>query len=120
MGYSSDVKILFYPDKREDLPMLKLWLDERLPGEPYEVCNDRCILFEREGVRWYTSYPEVSKFHEAINECYTLFDGDEGRPLVHHEFVRIGEESNDIEQEYSPDCDYLIEVQQEVVVHIPD
>lgn len=120
MGYRSDVKILFYPDEQKDFPVFKLWLDERLPGEPYEVHSGKYILFERNDVKWYTSYPEVSKFHEAINECYTLFDGDEGRPLVHSEFVRIGEESSDIEQDYSPDCDYLLQVQREVIVNIPD
>jgi len=120
MGYRSDVKILFYPDTQEDFHVFKLWLDERLPGEPYEVYSGKYVLFEFNDVKWYTSYPDVAKFREAINECYTLFDGDEGRPLVHHEFVRIGEESDDIEQEYSPDCSYWLQVHREIIVSIPN
>ena len=50
-----------------------------------------------EDVKWYDSYPDVIQFNEFIEAFVELADDDESKLTWAYEFVRFGEELNDIE-----------------------
>lgn len=54
--------------------------------------NDRYITFRAEGIKWYESYPEVRAHQTLLDDAVQLFDATT-------RFVRIGEESDDVEDD---------------------
>lgn len=52
--------------------------------------------------KWYDSYDDVKHWHALLAEADGLG--------LHYEFVRIGEETGDIETESSADAHYLLQV----------
>lgn len=109
MGYRSNLMVLIYPDveKMEDFQscydQLKVLMATTFKhvsdefGDPYMVWMDkeRVLKFDIPDVKWYPSYPDVQMFEAMLRE----FDGDiEGYCT---EFVRTGEEADDIEERRS-------------------
>lgn len=109
MGYRSNLMVLIYPDveKMEDFQscydQLKVLMATTFKHvsdywqDPYMTwCDkDHVLKFDIPDVKWYPSYPDVQMF-EAMLEA---FDGDiEGYCT---EFVRTGEEADDIEERRS-------------------
>ena len=100
MGYRSDVHILFYADprEREVFPTIRLWFDEAYPDKPdgkswFTVDKgDDYIYVKYRDVKWYDSYTDVQAVQKALNEFGATFFA-EGCC----EYVRIGENDNDIE-----------------------
>lgn len=116
MGYRSDVQALVYPTTEGDeaqynqLKVLMntaykeafdLWVDE------FKWDDDKLVLkFSAVGVKWYTSYTDVSRV-----EAFFCGAEDLGYAV---EFVRVGEDYNDIETRYSTDCSYYLSVRREI------
>jgi hypothetical protein len=66
------------------------------------------INFSAQDVKWYTDYPDV-KCHEALIELADEWASDsngENVSGIAYSFVRIGEESNDIEEKNGGDYDW--------------
>jgi hypothetical protein len=111
MGYRSDVVAAFYatPDKAA---AMKLYVDENFPEElagnlrPINNKLYQGYLFEDENVKWYDSYPEVMAFNKFVSNYLELAEQEEIRWA--YEFVRIGEDSDDIEENRSDYADYLV------------
>lgn len=84
-------------------------------GDPYMKWqdNDRVLKFSLEDVKWYPDYPDVQMFENML----IAFDGEiEGYCT---EFVRIGEESDDVEDRYTGDNrQYYLHVRREIDCNI--
>ena len=108
MGYRSDVTAVFYVSKVEHFPMLKLWLTENFPVSTfhdYVRRFDRGMVFEEDGTKWYEDYDAVKAFNKAADNFKDLiqdFDNSpvDGQPMFCYEFIRVGENYDDIETEY--------------------
>ncbi len=106
MGYRSDVKAAFYVRDAKHFPVLKLWLDENFPMEQLGNCIrwfDRGMVFEEEWVKWYDDYEDVKAFDAAVDKYLELVNAvkaNDDMPTFLYEFVRIGEDYEDIVTDY--------------------
>jgi len=121
MGYRSDVTIVMYPKRKEDFAALKLYVDENLPDQ-FEVVGEgdgRYLYCYMDGVKWYDSYEEVDVYTRAFSEWEDTFkDKDEPHtPLFHFEFMRVGENMDDVEYDCSSYADRVIHVSREVYIN---
>lgn len=138
MGYRSNVVAVFYTTsdpKNEQAherneAKLKLFMDENFPAEwkkpewaePDEgltmLENDTGLLYEFKvnDVKWYEGYEAVQKFDEFWQKFVELADGvdvdEEGDepPEWACEFIRVGENTDDIEEKSSNDTEYVLSV----------
>lgn len=125
MGYRSDIKAVFYT-KHDDFAVLKLWLDENFPLKEFKddirwIDRPHCkgMMVELERVKWYDSYPDVRAFDKAAGKFIEMFCGELG--TEHHfayEFIRIGEDYNDVEVDRDGDFDYILEVEQKIISEV--
>ena len=121
MGYRSDVKALIYPLGGEhnllEYDKLKLLFNTTFQdvfeawGEDYFSWNDkhRVLEFDANSVKWYDSYPEVQRLTKFLSEVQEL--GYE------YEFMRIGEEDDDIETDNSGDAENYMYVERTIQVN---
>ena len=124
MGYRSDVVAAFYVSKEEHFPVLKLWLDENFPVQ--EFGDDvrwfsRGMLLECENVKWYETYEDVKDFDTAADKYISLCNAEvnEGTPTFNYEFVRIGEDYDDVEVVREGIAgEYLLHVSRGVIVEV--
>jgi hypothetical protein len=113
MGYRSDLKAVFYatPDKAA---AVKLYVDENFPedlkGDLTPIDNGRYqgYMFAGQGWKWYDGYPDVQAYNRFVSNFLELAEQEEIRWA--YEFVRVGEDSNDVEETYSDFSDYQIRV----------
>lgn len=126
MGYRSDVTAVFYVSKPEHLPVLKLWLSENFPMDLFDEhirWFGRGMILEEQGIKWYQDYDEIKAFNSSVEKYYGLMnmgaeDGDDP-PKFSYEFVRIGENYDDIETDYRGDhCEYLLGVDRSVTIDL--
>ena len=108
MGYRSYVTILMYPRSKEDFAALKLYADETFPDK-FEVAGrhagDKYLLLGFDGIKWYEGYEEVDVYTRAFSEWEDTFRDEadpEGEAIFHYEFMRIGEDYEDVVY----DCSY--------------
>ena len=126
MGYRSDVTAVFYVSKPEHLPVLKLWLSENFPMDLFDEhirWFGRGMILEEQGIKWYQDYDEIKAFNSSVEKYYGLMnmgaeDGDDP-PKFSYEFVRIGENYDDIETDYQGEhCEYLLGVDRSVTIDL--
>ena len=132
MGYRSDVMAVFYnivtgdeeKDKR-NLATLDMFVRENFP-EPLlhegdvddgmrriEDKNRVIYEFKNTGVKWYESYEEVKAFDAFWEKfCELADESQEGDEPVDWacEFIRLGENTDDIEEKSSNEAEWLIQV----------
>jgi hypothetical protein len=117
MGYRSDVKAVFYatPDKAA---AVKLFVDENFPEElagqlrPIKNKYYAGYMFEDENVKWYDSYPEVIAFNRFVSNFLEL--AEQGEIKWAYEFIRIGEDNDDVEETTSDFADYQLRVSRSI------
>jgi len=113
MGYRSDVAAVFYVTDKQKLPEIKLWLTENFPVEEFDSCVrwfTNGMVFECDDVKWYDTYPDVEAFNTAVEKFVDMFcKGDKEKFEGAYEFIRIGEEYEDVEVIREGDYDYLLE-----------
>ena len=112
MGYRSNLMALIYPDacaseeqmleKYEQLKVLMGTTFKEVVDEYFGSCmtwmEEECVLkFDISDVKWYPSYPDVQMFEKMVE----AFDGDV--PGYCTEFVRVGEETEDVEERHAGD-----------------
>jgi hypothetical protein len=111
MGYRSEVKSLVYGDSE---PMAKFIADNNELIEALkEDFNDDIETIEKpmqtfifltlDYAKWYESYSDVARWMALLN----LADS----AGLMYEFVRVGEETSDIEYQHSQtECEYILQV----------
>ncbi len=118
MGYRSEIKAVFYTDDKEKWPVLKLYLDENFPNEwslePIESKHCYGYVFSAEDVKWYPSYTDVAAFNKFVDAYRDLISSGEDSPPWVYEFVRIGEDTTDIETDSEGNCSYLLTVSRSI------
>ena len=116
MGYRSNVMAVFYTYDPIEYPSIKLFIDEHIPewfrGDEYMSTftgsnNLQGIKFDLQDVKWYESYPDVQGFEQALKKFEKL--ADEGSKW-NWEFVRIGEETQDVEERWGDHSHNLLHV----------
>ena len=125
MGYRSDVHVVFYtrdnPHIQDPMPFsaLKLWFEENYPAKKAKDEWMAEVEYDSDHGYIYVTYTDVKWYpgeHTAdVEAAFALFDVTfEDQPGVAYEFVRTGEESNDIEENRSAEADYRLGVKREV------
>jgi len=125
MGYRSVVEAVFYTRDKEEYPLLKLYVEENFPKfwqeedidclKPIKANNVWGCHFIADNVKWYESYPEIREFNEFVVKFNQLLtENERARPTWAYEFVRIGEETEDIEEERSENADFIFSVRREI------
>ena len=111
MGYRSDVHAVFYTTRKEELPLLKLYVDENFPDELRchlgAINSNRIYGYEMvyEDVKWYESYDDVKAFNAFKAKYLALLDAQEDGKKWKFEFVRIGEDIEDVElEQHDSEC----------------
>ena len=125
MGYRSDVKAAFYVKDVKHFPMLKLWLTANFPMEQLGECVrwfDRGMMFEEECVKWYDDYEDVQAFDAAVDKYLELVNAikaNDDAPTFLYEFVRLGENYEDIVTEYEGfDCECILGVTRSITCEV--
>jgi hypothetical protein len=121
MGYRSDVVALFYTNKPEHLPLLKLWLTANFPMKEFENSIkwfDRGMIVKEEYVKWYDDNKDVQLFNEAAYKFVEEFCEAKGAFDGAYEFMRVGESDDDIESDSCGDYDYLLSLSKEILIDI--
>ena len=122
MGYRSEVNLVFYTRHQEAVPFaaLKLWFDENYPHrEAREEWEARIetggdwIMVIYEDVKWYQGYTHVEAVDRAMRSFIDTFEAND-KDNVAYEFVRVGEEIDDIEEVRTAYCDWRLGVRREV------
>jgi hypothetical protein len=119
MGYRSDVMAVFYTYDPTQYPAIKLFIDENIPeffrGDKYmskfEKANLHGLKFTMSDVKWYPSYPDVSEFERATKGFNAVCESGVG---WNWEFVRLGEEIEDVEEKGSPNHENLLYVVRDI------
>ena len=131
MGYRSEVDVVFYVHNDSDTtyPLLKLWFDANYPHTEardewdaeidYDEEN-QAILVSYQDVKWYPSYEHPQRVEKAFNDIDNMLEeqdltGTEQGPditpfNIAWEYVRLGEEDNDVEMQASTNAEYVIAV----------
>jgi hypothetical protein len=129
MGYRSDVTMIMYPsaDHRDKFALLKLYVDENLPDE-FKVVGEgdrRYLHCYIDGVKWYDSYEEVDTYSKLFSEWDEMFadpddpsakEGLQADTIFQYEFMRIGEDYEDVEYHQSYGADHVLNMSREVYI----
>jgi hypothetical protein len=122
MGYRSSVAAVLYVTDKTRMPELKLWLTENFPIEEFGEdirWFDRGIVLECDDNKWYDSIPNVKKFNAAAQAFIDMFCVmDEEVFGGAYEFMRIGEDYEDIESLSEGDCEYFLECNRSIRIDI--
>lgn len=121
MGYRSDVAVVIYgdqrdPDKYGALKVLmnttfkKTYTEFETSAEWHD--HKHVLEFKIDDVKWYESYLDVQDFMHMLREIEDL----EG---YNYEFMRVGEDTEDIETRHSgDDVDYVLRVNRSIEVDL--
>jgi len=120
MGYRSDVKALIYPVSSEhsliEYDKLKLLMNTTFKnvldswGNESFTWDDkhRILVFNANSVKWYESYPEVDMFPKFLADVHEL--------EYEYEFIRLGEEDDDVEEDSTGDAQGYMYVNRSIEV----
>jgi len=126
MGYRSCIASVIYTWDEDEWPLLKLFVEENFPtgelreclvpfegkGKPDRVY--RGYKFTCDDVKWYESYPFVQGFNGFADRLKELIDdAKDGREWA-YEFIRLGEDVEDIERDGAGSYAYLLDVSREI------
>jgi hypothetical protein len=130
MGYRSNLMVLIYPDvdkveaespKYDQLKVLmgttfKHMSDADGFGEYMTwLDSDHVLKFQLDDVKWYPSYPDVQMFEKMLGTFKGSGDDEEDITGYCTEFVRIGEESDDVEEVHTGHNNhYYLSVRREI------
>lgn len=118
MGYRSSIKAVFYTSATEQWPALRLFVDENFPEAlkgSLEVIGSSTYsgyVFSEEDVKWYDGYPDVQAYNKFVEQYTDLVD--EGVLPWMYEFIRIGEDTEDIETASAGGAGYILRVSRSI------
>lgn len=112
MGYRSDVVFAMYAMDEKDYPALQVWFSqfeheiaELGIAECFKVVDifasneNKAIVFEITDTKWYDSYAEVKFINWLHTHFKNVFQTEATEGLYNYEFIRIGEDTTDIEED---------------------
>jgi hypothetical protein len=121
MGYRSDVAIAFYGEPAAVDAFLALNVSEEMHKDADEVTEHtlsskecKYVVYEMRDWKWYEGYPQVIRWETAMH-------ASNDHPGITCEFMRVGEESGDIENEQYGDRDqleYILSTNTEICINI--
>lgn len=128
MGYRSVVEAVFYTRKKEEYPLLKLYVEENIPKfwrdedidclKPLKANNVWGCHFIAENIKWYTDYSDIREFNEFAEKFVVFSESKEGMPEKQlnwaYEFVRLGEQADDVEEHRSDNAEFILCVRREI------
>jgi hypothetical protein len=89
-------------------------VSEEFEGYMTWMDSDCVLKFELEDVKWYPSYPDVRMFEDMLS-AFKGYDDTEDIKGYCTEFVRIGEDSNDVEEVHTGDNNhYYLQVRRTI------
>lgn len=114
MGYRSEVAIKVYGEaenmvafkKAYDEALDKLpeveqgYIDDLMRDNERNGFDDNVFTFHADYIKWYDEYPNVQFFIGLLDLVDELG--------VNSEFIRVGEDYDDIETDYQGDCEYML------------
>jgi len=121
MGYRSDVQALIYPPSGDqnllEYDKLKLLMNTTFKNVLDSWGNEsfswddkhRVLMFSADSIKWYESFPEVDLFPKFLADVQKL--GYE------YEFIRIGEEDDDLETDSTGDAENYMYVERTIQVN---
>lgn len=122
MGYRSDVALYMYAKRVEDAPAIKLWLKENFPVAEWEEdirWTEKGMLLEAQHVKWYDDYDDVKRVDHAMDDFEDLFVAiGKDTPEGAIEFVRIGEDVEDMVHRGRGDIDYVLTIDRRIIVEV--
>lgn len=117
MGYYSDVAIAvqkkdYFKLKQEisslfsdsELKNKSLNLIEAAQKTEIQIDKEKYVVLKWQSIKWFNDFEEISFIEKFLKK------------IPHHDFIRIGEEMDDIE-EYQGTHHYLIEVQRDISIN---
>jgi hypothetical protein len=122
MGYRSDVQALIYPANGDtnllEYDKLKTLMNTTFKdvfeawGDDYFTWDDhhRVLKFAANSIKWYDSYPDVGLFTKFLTEVHEL--------EYEFEFIRIGEDDNDVESNMTGDAENFMYVERTIQVNL--
>jgi hypothetical protein len=118
MGYRSDVKAVFYvhDSAKEQWPALRLFVDENFPKDFKDnlevICSSHYsgYVFSYEDVKWYDSWDDVKAFNAFVEQYTELIEGEGAVLPWMYEFIRVGEDYEDIETASAGNAEHVIRV----------
>jgi len=130
MGYRSDVRSVIYgpPDKMAAF-VFAMRLDQRfkqifehfaenLTTKTYRLnAKDGPITvleLDGQGWKWYPSYEEVALWHDFLHEV----DKDDTWDGLEYEFIRVGEEADDVQRESSDNPEFLLSLSRSIEIDL--
>jgi hypothetical protein len=120
MGYRSDVKALIYPVSGEtnllEYEKLKTLMNTTFKDvfdawdDEYFKWNDehRVLEFSADSIKWYDGYPDVARFTRFLSEVQEL--------EYEYEFIRLGEDMDDVEDDSTGDSEGYLYVSRSIEV----
>lgn len=121
MGYRSDVAVVIYGDSRdaEKYALIKTLMNTTFKDvftefESNAEWHDNAYVleFKMEDVKWYDNHPEVQRFMHMLDEIGDI----EG---FNYEFIRVGEDANDIVAQEGGACvEYILTVTRSIEVDL--
>lgn len=121
MGYRSEVALCMYANKIEDAPVIKLWIKENFPVDEwseYIRWTDKGMLLHADHIKWYDDYKEINEVHAAMDEFAELFARRDSHTHGAYEFIRIGEDMNDINEQNVGHIEWLISVERKITTEV--
>ena len=124
MGYRSNIKVLVYATRNgvdnniEKYEQLKTLMNTTFKDvydnweDPYFIWDDehRVLKFSADDVKWYESYPEIASFMHFIEMIDQL--------EYEYEFIRVGENYEDVETRSSGRAEWYLSVRREIEVDL--
>jgi hypothetical protein len=118
MGYRSDVCMVIYGEHQYAMRELKALMDAagidltKDWGDDRWGIDDEQFCFLTDDVKWYDSYPEVQAVMKVWQLAQDTGEDEDGLTRYSGIFLRIGEETSDIEQEsfgdpWEHECPYV-------------
>ena len=126
MGYRSVVEAVFYTRDEEQAPLLKLYVEENFPkNEELRECLSPINApkvwgyhFTSSHMKWYESYTFVQEFNEFAHAFVAFAESKEGSDAKQlnwaYEFVRLGEQADDVEEHRSDNAEFILSVRREI------
>lgn len=120
MGYRSEVASAIYGSKdmmqefMQEHEILIVYIKNEfyIDVKIYEVEGQTFIFLYQDFVKWYADFEEVQAWQDLINKAQEYG--------LNTEFLRVGEENGDIEQDYyGEDCGYYLEPKISISNYLP-
>ena len=130
MGYRSDVVLVMYALEDKDYPALQVWFSQfeheiaelGLDGNFRNIympatTENQAIIFEAMDVKWYDSFPSIQFMNALLTKFKNAFQTEATEALYNYEFIRIGEDTTDIEEDCGNDGFNLIGVSRSITYY---